>query len=433
MANPELVPAPLWRNRSYVILWTGQFAAQLGPAMGAVAYPIILMDEGGTPAFVGTVTFALGVAAVAARLPSGAAADRFDRRAQMFVAQSVRALAMMVLFTGLVTGTGWLLWLVVAVALVDVVGNEAYRFAERAALRHIVLPTQLSGAVGRHEARNQIVSMFGPVLGGWLMVVSRSLPFGVAMVGNACAALGLLFIGKRLQHPREPEQESRGRRFLEWTEAFTWIRERPALRVLLLSCAVPNLVVSGVMLGVVMAGDEAGVGTGQIGTVFGIASLGGIVGALGASYFIRRFSPKTLVLAVLWGLPPMVLATGHLVDHWTVVLPLAAAMAMAPLLSIILATYQLLITPDRLQARVSSACTFITGATAPLGPLIAGFGLQYAGPLTLFSSFSLLMLGVAVTITFLPSTRYLSLLSQVSAGPEEQGPREISPSPKDEP
>ncbi|PWV57408.1 MFS transporter [Nocardiopsis sp. L17-MgMaSL7] len=410
MASPEREPAPLRRNRSFHILWTGQFAAQLGPGMGAVAYPVILLDLGGTPALTGSVTFLLGVAAVAARLPGGAAADRFDRRALMIVAQGTRMLAMAVLCLGLLTGATWLLWLVVFVALVDVVGHEAYRFAERAALRHIVRPSDLSAAVGQNEARNQIASLIGPVLGGWLMAASRTLPFGAAALGHAVAAIGLLFVRERLQSPRTPAERGAGPRRRVWTEAFSWIWARPELRVLLLSCVTPNLVITGVVLTVVMVGAEAGIGTGQIGTVLGVASLGGIGGALGASALLRRFSARGLVLAALWWLPVTVLATIPLIDHWTVVFPLAAAMAAAPLLSIILGTYQLLNTPDRLQARVGSACTFVTGIAAPLGPLAAGFGLQFAGTLPLFLGFTLLMLVVAVWVSFDPSTRRLSSL-----------------------
>lgn len=434
MAEPEnAVPVSLWRNTSFKILWGGQFAAQLGPGVGAVVYPIVLMDEGATPALVGTMTFALGVAAVAARLPSGALADRFDRRAVMFWAQGARALGMGVLCLGLFTDSTWLLWLVMGVALVDVLGNEAYRFAERAALRHIVHPSQLSKAVGQHEARNQIVSMLGPIVGGWAMVLSRALPIGMVALGQAGAAIGLMFVKERLQNAPVRENPPAGPRTRVWTEAFSWIRASPAVRVLLISCLVPNLVISGVMLTVVMAGGEAGVGTGQIGTVFGVAAMGGIAGALCASALLRRLSPRVILLAVLWLLPPAVLATGVLIDHWTVVFPLAAAMAMAPLLSIILATYQLLTTPDHLQARVGSACTFITGSAAPLGPLVAGFGLQYSGTMPLFFGFASLMLGVALLVTLLPSTRRLSALPRVTAASDGEFPQQAPPRTKDTP
>ena len=431
--HEAVTPTPLWRNTSFKILWGGQFAAQLGPGVGAVLYPIVLMDEGASPALIGTLTFGLGVAAIAARLPGGALADRFDRRGVMLVAQGTRALGMGLLCFGLFTGTSWLLWLVMCVALVDVLGNEAYRFAERAALRHIVHPSQLSQAVGQHEARNQIISMIGPVVGGWLMLLSRALPIGVVALGQAGAALGLVFVKERLQNERETAPPRGGPRPRGWTEAFSWIRANPAVRVLLIGCVPPNLVISGVMLTIVMAGNEAGVGTGQIGTVFGVAAMGGIAGALCASTLLRRFSPRAILLAVLWLLPVMVLATGSLIDHWTVLFPLAMAVAMAPLLSIILATYQLLTTPDRLQARVASTCTFITGIAAPLGPLIAGFGLQYSGTMPLFFGFAMLMLGVALLITLLPSTRRLSSLPRAAVAPMGEPPQQTPPSAKDVP
>ncbi|WP_433700886.1 MFS transporter [Nocardiopsis sp. CA-288880] len=435
MTAPETRPVPLRRNRSFRILWTGQFVAQFGPGMGAVAYPLVLLDSGGTPALVGTVTFALGAAAVAARLPGGAAADRFDRRALMIGAQGSRALAMgfLVLVLVVVGDSTLLLWAVVAVALVDVVGHEGYRFAERAALRHIVPPSQLSAAVGQNEARNQIASILGPVAGGWLMAVSRVLPFGAAAAGHAVAAIGLVFVRERLQGPREPAASVEGPRRRRWTEAFSWIGERPPLQVLLLAGAAPNLVINGVMLTVVMVGADAGVGSATIGAVLGTVGLGGICGALGASALLRRFSPRTLVLVTLWVLPLTVVAAIPLVDHWSVVFPLAVAVAMAPLLSIILGTYQLLTTPDRLQARVGSACTFISGAVAPLGPLVAGFGVQYTGTPLLFSGFALLLLGVAALVTALPATRELTSFPRQPDRPAGKSSDEAPPSAKEAP
>ena len=407
--DPGAAPAPLRRNRSFRVLWSGYFAAQLGTGMGAVAYPVVILEVGGTPALTGVITFAAGTAAVAARLPCGAAADRYDRRRLMFGAQMTRAAAMGTLAVGLFTGSSWVLWLVAAVAVVDTVGHEAYRFAERAALRHIVHQEQLPDAVGQNEARNQVAALIGPALGGWTLALGRSVPFGLAALGHLLSGLGLFLIRERLQTARDGAAARRpGLRDLR--PAFTWIAGRPEIRVLLLGCVAPNLVVGGVTLAVIMRAGQEGAGGPQIGTVLAVAGLGGGVGALAAPRLMRSLSPRTLYLSVLWALPPMVLALAPLAGHWSVVFPLAVILACAPMVNVLLGTYQLLTAPDHLQARVGSACTLITGLAAPLGPLIAGFGLQYGGVLPLFAAFAAFLGLVATLISLMPSSRLLANL-----------------------
>jgi MFS family permease len=88
------MPSPLWRNRDFVLLQTGQLLSTAGAQSTAIAYPLLVLATTQSAAKAGLVTFA-GIAPRALfGLPGGAAADRFDRRTIMILADVVRALTL---------------------------------------------------------------------------------------------------------------------------------------------------------------------------------------------------------------------------------------------------------------------------------------------------------------------------------------------------
>src|SRR2546428_756881 len=80
---PPPRPAPLSRNRDFVLLWTGQAVSVFGTRVAAIAYPLLVLSLTGSAAKVGLVSFANWIPAVLFGLPAGALVDRWDRKRVM--------------------------------------------------------------------------------------------------------------------------------------------------------------------------------------------------------------------------------------------------------------------------------------------------------------------------------------------------------------
>src|SRR6266536_5761264 len=88
------VPPPLWKNRDYMILWSGQMVSTLGTGASQIAYPLLILFLTNSPAQAGFAGFLFGLPYIILSLPAGALVDRWNRKRVMILCDAGRALAM---------------------------------------------------------------------------------------------------------------------------------------------------------------------------------------------------------------------------------------------------------------------------------------------------------------------------------------------------
>jgi predicted MFS family arabinose efflux permease len=164
-----------------------------------------------------------------------------------------------------------------------------------------------------------------------------------------------------------------------------YIWTTPSLRTTLLCSAGINVPFAGLSLAVIAAHRDAGAA--HLGVVFGMGSVGGLLGAWGSTAVLHRFTPVTVILGFGWfaaaalgvlGIVPGGYATGAVIA----LLWAAAAPANGVLYAAIIAG-----TPAPVQGRVISAAITVMGVSAPLGPLLGGALVERYGPVAAFAAF----------------------------------------------
>src|SRR5262249_13930463 len=156
----------------------------VGTESTSIAYPLLVLAVTHSPAKAGFVSFARMVPAALLALPSGLAADRWNRKRLMVAADCVRVLAIGSLAAAILLDRVRF-WEVVAVAFVEGVGAAVFSTAHAGALRGVVPRRQLPAAVGTQTGRQAAVQLAGPPLGGGLFELARALPFVVDAVSYA--------------------------------------------------------------------------------------------------------------------------------------------------------------------------------------------------------------------------------------------------------
>src|SRR5207248_7226586 len=86
-------PAPLRRNRDFVLLQTGQALSTVGSEAAAVAYTLLVLSVTHSPAKAGLVGFVRLAPWPLLALPAGVAVDRWNRKHLMIVADVARVVA----------------------------------------------------------------------------------------------------------------------------------------------------------------------------------------------------------------------------------------------------------------------------------------------------------------------------------------------------
>jgi MFS family permease len=128
-----------------MLLQTGQLLSSIGTQSTSIAYPLLVLDVTRSPAKTGIVSFVRILPAAVLALPTGVAADRWNRKRLMVVADAVRVLAIGVLAAAIVADRVPF-WAIVVVALVEGTGATLFSSAYTGALRSVVPLRQLPAA-----------------------------------------------------------------------------------------------------------------------------------------------------------------------------------------------------------------------------------------------------------------------------------------------
>ncbi|MFJ8349597.1 MFS transporter [Streptomyces sp. NPDC094153] len=192
------VARPLWRNRDFMLLWSGQVVSTVGMRVTALAYPLLVLALTGSPFQAGLVGFAQTLPFLVLYLPAGALVDRWDRRRVMLAADGVRAMLLGLVVLALAVDRLSVAALF-TVVFVDGACFVLFQLAESAALPNIVPRHQLPTAVARNQARELGADLAGRPLGGALFAVGHILPFVADMLSYVLGFLAMLFVRPGLQ------------------------------------------------------------------------------------------------------------------------------------------------------------------------------------------------------------------------------------------
>lgn len=361
-------PVPLHRNRDFRRLWVGQAFSELGSHASALAYPLLVLSITGSAVHAGLVGSANLAARALLGLPAGALVDRWNRRRVMIACEAVRVLALTVLVVAIVAG--WAsLPLILVVAVVEGAAGVLFDPAQTAALRHIVPATQLPRASARNEARSYAAGLAGPPLGGALFAVTRFAPFLADALSYAVSLVAVALIRRPLQEHREGAPEPMSRSI--WLGVRFVLRE-PFLRAVVGTAPLVNAAFTGVMFVLVVVLQHRGTPAAGIGAVQSAILVGGLLGALVAPRLMPIVRTPVLIIVFLWLIVGLIGIAAVVPGTYTVALPLALAILLAPTVNASLFGYQIAITPDAMQGRVDSAIGVMAMGLNPFAPLLAG-------------------------------------------------------------
>src|SRR5438067_350630 len=84
-------PRPLWRNRDFMLLWSGQAVSVMGSNVSNIAYPLLILALTRSPALTGFAFATQALPYLVLSLPAGALVDRWNRKKVMILCDAGRA------------------------------------------------------------------------------------------------------------------------------------------------------------------------------------------------------------------------------------------------------------------------------------------------------------------------------------------------------
>lgn len=402
-------PRSIWRNRDYLILWWGQVASSVGTQVSQLAFPLLILAVTHSPALTGLLTALRSVPFILLSLPSGALADRWDRKRVMIISDTGRAIAMGSIPLALVTGHLTLLQLAVA-SLVEGTLFTFFNVAESASLPTVVGKAQLPEAVAMSSTTDSVSLMAGPTLGGLLYALGSALPFVADTISYATSVISLLFIRTSFQAERKAGGDLRA----EIREGIVWLWRHPLMRFLAIYVSGLNLFSFGYPLIMIVRAQSMHASPGVIGLLFATGGVGSLIGSVLVAPLQRRFRFGQLMIGAgwLWALTwlPYALAPN--------IVSLGAANVLGWLMIPIFMGsqygYRLAATPDALQGRVNSVFKLIAFGGDPISLALTGVLLQFFGPITTILIVFVPQIVLAGVATMHPGMRRAGYLREVA-------------------
>ncbi|MEV1043662.1 MFS transporter [Streptomyces sp. NPDC049916] len=393
---------PLRANRDFRLLWMSGLFAILGGQMSALALPLLILKDTGSPVQAGTVGTVSVCAVLITMLPGGVMADRIERRRLMRLCDVGSLLAVAALAVAVWNGRAPMA-LVLPVAIAGAVINSVYAPAAFGLLRAVVPPDQLGTATARLQARTSTTRLVGPLIGGALFGLHEALPFTAQFLGLLLSTVCVTLVRTRsAARTRAGSVFSRA----ELTAGLGFIWNLRYLRTVLLIFGLGMNFAFGALtftaLAVFSEGGESGLGGGFVITC---VSAGALAGALLAPRLAPDRHVRALLLVTCWS---CVLTAGVLA--W-ISSPLVAgvlcavAMCLSTLASIGFLSTLLIVTPEDRIGRVQSAASFLSSVVQPFGPLAGGALLAALGAGPAFGVIGCVLAVSAAVLTLAPSVR----------------------------
>ncbi len=402
----------LWRNRDYMLLWSGQAVSLTGTVISQTAFPLLVWDLTHSAAQVGLVGGLGTIPYVFLSLLAGALVDRWDRKRVMILCDAGRALNLVSVLAALMLGHLTVIQLCIN-ALVEGTFFVFFNLSEVACLPRVVAKEQLPAATAQNESTMGITTLLGPLLGGALYGVRQVLPFLADAVSYVVSVCSLLFIKTKFQQERTQE---RRKLYIEIKEGLVWLWRQPLIRYMAFLTGGLNLVNAGfIPILVVLVKQQHGSSL-IYGVILTIGGVGAIAGALLGTPIQKRFRFGTVIISTVW--VGALLWPLYAIAPNPIILGVIAALSFinGPVYNVVQFSYRLALIPDELQGRVNSVFRLLAFGFQPLGWIVTGVLIQLISVIPTILVLFVVYLVLAILTTFNPHVRHARPLSEVQAG-----------------
>ncbi|MFF1649428.1 MFS transporter [Streptomyces sp. NPDC058240] len=365
----------LWRQRDFMLLWSGQTVSEMGSAVTQVALPLLAVVALNASTFqVGLLTAATTLAFAVIALPAGAMVDGAAKRSIMIVCNVLRLAIIGSVPVAAAFGVLTMAQLYV-VAVAAGVCSVFFDVSYQSYVPSLIRADDLMSANGKLGTTQAFAQLGGPSLGGGLVGL-----FGAAgamtadAVSYAVSALSILGIRTREEPPPERSADETLRRRI--AEGLKFVFGHSILRRVVACTGTANLF-SGMStaLAMVFLVRVLHVRPALTGLIMAGAAIGGIAGGAFAGRLAKKVgSARIIWVSMLVFSAPQVIAAAAWQGWGVLLFPLGWGIAYfsGMVYNIAQLSYRQSVTPPELMGRMNAAVRWVVWGTLPLGGALGG-------------------------------------------------------------
>src|SRR5438876_10416757 len=262
--EPVKRSVPLWRNRDYVLLWSGQMISAVGTRVSMLAFPLLVLAITHSPAQAGLIGAMRALPYALLILPSGALVDRWNRKRVMILCDIGRAIALGSIPVALILGHLTIAQLYI-VSLIEGTLFSFFGLAETACLPQVVAKEQMPTAAAQGMVIDSVSELIGPSIGGVLYGIGRAVPFLTDAISYGASVVSLFLIKVQFQEGRDHVPLHL---WADIKEGLSWLWKHPLLRFLALLTGGMVAPVVGYILHLIVVAQSQHASAFTIGVIF---------------------------------------------------------------------------------------------------------------------------------------------------------------------
>jgi MFS family permease len=374
-AGPGTDGHSLWRQRDFMLLWSGQTVSEMGSAVTGVALPLLAVVALRASTFqVGLLTAATTLAFAVIALPAGAMADGAPKRSIMIVCNVLRLVIIGSVPVAAAFGAVTMAQLY-AVAIAGGVCSVFFDVSYQSYVPSLVRSDRLMSANGKLATTQAFAELGGPSLGGGLVgLVGAAGAMTADAVSYAVSALTILGIRTREEPPRtRPADETLGRRI---AGGLKFVFGHGILRKVVACTGTANLFTSmSTALTMVFLIRVLHVRPALTGLILAGAAIGGVAGGAFAGRLAEKIgSARIIWVSMLVFSAPQVIAAAAWQGWGVLLLPLGGGIAYfsGMVYNVAQLSYRQSVTPPEMMGRMNAAVRWVVWGTLPIGSVLGG-------------------------------------------------------------
>lgn len=389
-SGPATPDEALWRNRSFLAVWSASTVSLFGSLITRTALPfaaILVLDAG--PLEISALRSAELVAGLFFGLVAGAWVDRLRRRPILIWADLGRAALLGSIPLAAVLGLLGLPQLLL-VAFAAAVLTTFFDVADNAYLPTVVPRRRLVEANSALATTGSVAEFSAFALGGFLVQVLTA-PIAIA-IDAVTFVVSALFLGTiRKKEPPPTPHADREPVLREIREGIRIVAREPVLRALALSHGGTHVLwgVFGTAY-LLFAIEELGLGPAAIGVIAAMGGFGSLIGARMAPLMVKRFGiGRTVIIGILGftlgnTLIPLAPSGAILVGAAFLILQQLFGDALATVYEVTENSLMQATVSDRVLGRVNASFHTFTTLLTLLGAILGGVVAEWLGLRTAF-------------------------------------------------
>ncbi|WP_152658018.1 MFS transporter [Oceanobacillus sp. CFH 90083] len=405
----------LFTNRSYMLLWAGLTVSRFGYRFFNLAILWFVMQETGSALSLGMTVLCFTVPTIIIEPLAGVAADRFDKKKIMVLADAFTGSMMLAIAVLMINGS---LTLPVLYALLVCIAASMTLFnpSANSSIPLLVQEEQLAKANSLNQLSTQGSNILGPALAGMLIGFVGNIGFLLIISGIAFIISAITESWIKVPRIADSKEKDKQSFFSEMLDGFQYVKkDRALLFLVIVGGIIINFFLAPLTIFFTyMSDDIFDAGAAGLGFIHSVLAIGAMSGSLIIMLNLFKDKYKMAVIGLmLEGVALLIM--GIALNYYATVAAACLLGLGVCFASVGLNTMYQTMIPKAMMGRVLSLVSMLLNASVPLGQLFGSMIIEYYLMTVVLSVF-----GVIVTISALSLIRVVRVESGTSVNAEKE-------------